>query len=130
MRTGLVTGTLQTSLFASRPSDRFVPIGGVSLALAVPLRRGRAYGDAPMNLNFGEAEPMPPQNLGEALNQRAPQIFRKPTIELYLGFDVGAIVPLGDTGNALSLDLGAAIPMRARSVLISASTADSQRFTP
>src|SRR4051794_13100042 len=89
MRTGLVTATLQTSLFASRPSDRFVPIGGVSLALAIPLRRGRAYGDAPMNVNFGEAEPMPPEpvpdgNVGALLGQRArreSKIFRKPALE-------------------------------------------------
>jgi hypothetical protein len=40
------------------------------------------------------------------------------------------MIPLGDTGNRLSLDLGGAVPLRAGKLLLSVSAAESQTFTP
>ena len=129
MRTGLVTGSLHTSFIASRPSDRVVPLAAVSFALAVPLVHGRAYGDKPMKMMFGEPEPA-------IWRQRDPKDpfaldpspYQVPKLDFYIGLDLGFIVALGDTGNALSLDIGGAVPVRAHKLLLSASAADAHTF--
>ena len=130
MRTGLITGTLQTGFIASRPSDRAIPLAAVSFALAIPLRSGRAYGDRPLNMNFGEpmpyARPDPILRDGKLVLSTEPPRHHVPVLDFYIGLDLGLIVPLGDTGNALSLDLGGAVPVRAHKLLLSASAADSQ----
>ena len=118
MRTGLVTGTLHTSFTASYPNGSFVPLGSIGVALAIPLRHGRAYGDVPFTL--GPPDPGTPEY------QQRP-VFRTPAVDAFLTFDAGALVPIGDTGNRLSLDLGAAIALRAGQLLVSANTADAQR---
>ena len=132
MRTGLVTATLQTSFIASRPSDVLVPLAAVSFALAIPLVHGRAYGDKPMNLNFGEPEPVahrdPILRDGKLILPSESPRYHVPKLDFYFGLDLGVIVPFGDTGNGLSLDLGAAVPVRAHELLMSASAADSQTF--
>ena len=124
MRTGAITGTLQGSFIASYPNDHLVPIAALSVALAVPFVHGRAFGEKPLNVNFGEPEPRPP---ADPLVP-PPSIYGVPHTDLFLGVDVGLLAPLGGTGNALSLDAGTALPLRAREVLLSASAADSQRF--
>ena len=129
MRTCLVTGTLQTSFIATDPNTHLVPLAAFSVALAIPLLHGRAFGERPMNMTFGE--PLPemrarPHNLAEALAP-SPR-FHTPKLDLYLGLDLGLLVPLGDTGNRLSLDLGAAMALRARKLLSSVSAADTQRL--
>lgn len=131
MRTGLVTATLQTSFIASRPSDVLVPLAAVNFALAIPLRHGRAFGEKPMHLNFGEPEPMmrdPAFHDGKLVLPDEPT-YDVPHFDFYLGLDLGLIVPIGDTGNALSLDLGAAFATRARKLLLSQSLGESQTFT-
>jgi hypothetical protein len=131
LRTGAITATLHTSFIASYPNDHLVPLAALSFALAVPLRHGRAFGDKPMHLNFGEPEPMPHEPIvrdGKLVLPDVPGKYAVPKLDFYIGVDLGLIGPLGDTGNAVSLDLGAAVPMRQHSLLLSASAADSQSF--
>jgi hypothetical protein len=132
MRTGLVTATLSTSFIASRPSETVVPLAALSFALAIPLRHGRAYGDRPLQLNFGEPMPVvtpdPIIRDGKLVLPNEPPRHHVPKLDFYIGLDVGFIVSLGDTGNALSLDLGGAVPVRAGKLLLSASAADTQTF--
>lgn len=45
--------------------------------------------------------------------------------ELYVYGSIGAVVPLGDTGNALSLDVGVAKPIREESAFVGLSLADT-----
>ena len=122
MRTGAITATLQTSFIASYPNTHLVPLGALSLALAVPIVHGRAFGEKPLTLNFGEPEPTrdpfaPP-----------PKIYGVPQIDLYVGLDLGLLTPFGATGNMFVVDAGGAVPLRTRQLLLSATAADSQRF--
>ena len=126
MATGLVTGTLHAGTEASDGNARAVPLAALGLALAVPLREGHAFYETPLpEINFGEAEP----TLAKA---RVPLERKRlrPRTELFVAFDFGLAVPLGDTGNRLSLDLGVAYPLRADDAIFEASFADAQRFDP
>lgn len=124
MRTGALTGSLQTSFIASYPNDHLVPLAALSIALAVPLVHGRAFGEKPLNLNFGEPEPRPP---ADPLSP-PPSIYGVPHADLFFGLDLGLFTPFARTGNAFSIDAGVAVPLRARDVLVSVSAADSQTF--
>lgn len=99
--------------------DYVVPLGQVGFALAAPLRKGRAFMDEPFHIAMGPPEPgLPPPPRTEAL---------LPTWDAFLTFDVGMIVPIGETGNRLSLDVGMAKALRANQGLASFSLADSLR---
>jgi hypothetical protein len=129
MKTGLVTSTLQTSFIASAPNEHLVPLAALSFALAVPLRYGRAFGDKPPKESYGFRLP----ELGRpAVWPPPPEPSRHsvPHVDVYLGLDLGLLVPIGDTGNRLSVDLGAAKPLLSRSLVLSASAGESQTFTP
>lgn len=56
-----------------------------------------------------------------------PPTAKRPHLEFFVTADVGLIVPIGDTGNRISLDLGFASAQRANEGLYSLSLADSQR---
>lgn len=119
MRTGMITGSLQGAFAVSFPNDYVVPLGQVGFALAAPLRKGRAFMDEPFHIAMGPPEPgLPPPPRTEA---------KLPTWDAFLTFDVGLIVPIGETGNRLSLDVGMAKALRANQGLASFSLADSQR---
>lgn len=124
LRTGAITGTLQTSFIASYPNDHLVPLAALSVALAVPLVHGRAFGEKPMDFTMGEPEPRPPADPFTP----PPSVYHVPHADLFFGLDLGLVTPFGRTGNAFSVDAGAAVPLRARDVLVSVSAADSQRF--
>lgn len=119
MRTGMITGSVHGSFGASFPNDYVVPLGQVGLALALPLRKGRAFMDVPFHVALGPPEPgLPPPPRTEA---------KRRSWDAFLTFDVGVIVPIGETGNRLSLDVGMAKALRANQGLASFSLADSQR---
>ena len=127
LRTGAITATLQTSLIASYPNDHLVPLAALGLALAVPIVHGRAFGDKPVSIGLGEPEPQWDAEGRPSYEPPKPD-YAVPKLDLYLGLDLGVIVPFGDTGNRLSLDIGAAHPMRSRSMLVSASAGDQQKL--
>jgi hypothetical protein len=127
--TGLVTGTVHGGVamqfgVGGAPSDHAVPIGALGVALAVPVRAGRPYGDPPARWApmFGEApfpqERLPPGN---------PEV-HLPRTELYLIGDIGAIVPIGDTHNRLSADVGLAAALLHKGGLFALSLGEAQRF--
>jgi hypothetical protein len=129
MRTGMITGSLQASFAASYPNDYLVPLGQLGIALAVPLRKGRAFKEESRALNFGDPEPQPPPRPWPGLvplQTPPPPKARQPSWEIYITADLGLIVPIGNTGNRLSLDLGFAGAQRAHEGLYSLSVADSQ----
>lgn len=130
MRTGMITGSVQAAFAASYPNDHLVPLGQLGIALAVPLRKGRAFKEETRTLNLGEPEPMPlRQEFPGLINMRnpPPPKAQQPRWDVIIAADVGLIVPIGDTGNRLSLDVGFAGAQRAHEGLYSLSLADSQR---
>ena len=118
---GLVTGTLDGGVVASYVNDHAVPVGMVGVALAVPLRRGRPYAAPPFEVSLGPPEP------GQ---ERARTEYTTPRTELYLALGLGLVVPVGDTGNQLSIDLSLGRAMRDRSGIGSLSIADAQHVDP
>ena len=128
MRTGMITGSVQASFAASYPNDYLVPLGQLGIALAVPLRKGRAFKEESRALNFGEPEPQPQRAEWPQLVTQTPPPpkARQPSWEIFIAADLGLIVPIGDTGNRLSLDVGFASAQRAHEGLYSLSVADAQ----
>lgn len=104
LSSGMVTGTIFGGVALSYPNDYVAPYAQLGLALAVPFIRGEAFGDD-----------HPP---------------RRAVTELFTYADVGALGHIGDTGQRLSLDLGAAIGWRNGATLMALSIADGQRFDP
>jgi hypothetical protein len=129
MATGLITGTVHGGAAVSYTNDSAIPVGALGLALAVPLRTGRAFGDPPFVFAFGPPEPRPLEFNGLFAPEKRSNV-RFPKTELFLAFDLGLVVPLGDTGNRLSADLGFAYATRGSAVVMSASVAEAQRFDP
>ena len=103
--TGLVTGAVDTGLLVSRPSDTFIPLYALDLAFALPLHN----------------VPFLAEDRSDYVNVPA-----KPS--LLLGMDFGAIVPLGNTGNRLSLDFGWVFGLPITDAIIHTSFADTERF--
>jgi hypothetical protein len=117
MRTGMITGTVHGSFAASYPNDYFVPLGQLGVAFAVPLRKGRAFKEEPFNVTMGEPMPGPPP---------PPVVAKTASWDAFLTFDADLLVPVGDTGNRISVDVGMAKALRANQGLVSFSAADAQ----
>ncbi|HUJ57021.1 MAG TPA: hypothetical protein VLX92_00940 [Kofleriaceae bacterium] len=108
--TGLVTGILTGGAQATGANDDFDPVGAVTLALAVPLH----------DVRFTPTHDTYPYF----------RVGASPA--LYVRLDTGAIIPVGDTGNRLSLDFGQTFAVAFRDeadgdYFLDASFADSQR---
>ncbi len=117
MDVGLITLTGHAGGAVSYPNDYVAPFLQLSAAFALPLRRGRRWGDkifGGMCLACEDSSP----TVDEPAPVRA---------ELYVIADGGAVGLLGDTGNRISIDLGYALALRADEVVIAASIADAQR---
>ncbi len=67
---------------------------------------------------------LPPVPVLTVAPSTAPEVRALP---LYLVGSFGSAAPLGDTGNALSLDFGVARPMRHQKTFFSLPLADTQR---
>lgn len=100
--TGLVTLGVHGGGALAAVNDYAVPTLQLSFALATPLARGRPFGE-----------------------RRA-----VPSTQLWIVGDVGLLVPIGDTGNQASVDLGLARTLGAEdaNVMGALSIADGQRF--
>jgi len=130
MATGLVTGTLHGGLALGYANDHAVPVGALGLALAVPLRPGRPYGDPHSRTHYAFGAAEPDLNPGRAPLDPGKPRTKLPATELYLGFDLGLIVPIGKTGNRLSADFGFARAIRDKGVVLALSLGEAQRFDP
>lgn len=118
--TGLVTGTLDAGGAASYVNDHAEPVVMLAAALAAPLRRGRAFADRPVEVWIG-----PPEPGIDGASRRTR--YRTPRTELYLAGGLGLVVPVGDTGNRLSLDVSLGLALRDHTGIGSLSLADAQR---
>ena len=124
MGSGTVTASIHGGVMFSYPNGSFVPVGALGVALAVPLRRGFAYGDAPFDVNFGEVAP--PRHDADPFKLPGSTLHR-PRTELFVALDLGFLVPLGATGNRLSGDVGLAYATQDNNLVVSLSAADAQR---
>jgi len=118
---GLVTGTLDGGVAASYVNDYAVPVVMAAAGLAVPLRRGRPFAERPVELWIGPPEP------GMDRTSRRTQ-YKTPRTEIYLVGGLGLVVPVGDTGNQLSLDVSLGRAMRDHSGIGALSIAEAQHF--
>jgi hypothetical protein len=123
---GLITGSLHAGAAVSYDNEHAIPVATGALAVAVPLRRGRAF--APPSISFGPPETVHRTHNVKAVWQRETPHYLVPSTELYLAFGAGVLVPVGDTGNRLSLDVSVARALRDVAGLVSLSIADAQRF--
>jgi hypothetical protein len=102
MDTGLLAATLGVGGAVSYPNDYLVPALGVFGAVSQPLRRG---------------DPMGPD--GDKHMHRT----------WWFAFSGGLVVPIGDTGNAVSVEAGAALGFgHNEGAQLSGSIADSHTF--
>lgn len=123
LSTGMWTLTAHGGVAASYPNRYFEPYLATGLALAVPVTQGESFGDMDREV------PMLGAGLGETPTTHAMGASEAPGVRpnLYLTFDPGFVVPLGDTGHALSLDLGIATGLARRGGFVSLSVADQRR---
>lgn len=104
MDTGLVATTLALGASVSYPNEYAVPALGVFGAVSVPWRRGSGFG---------------------------PDGDKHTGTTWWLGASGGLVVPLGDTANAVSADLGVALGFGPdESMQLSLSLADSHSVAP
>ncbi len=109
MDTGLVSLAPHLGGAVSYPNQAFVPTLQLSAAVAVPLRRGQPFGEqrSADGANFG----------------------KRPSLTTYWLADVEFLVPVAETNNALSLNLGAAAGYGdEEGFFVGVSAADQQRF--
>ncbi len=109
MDTGLISLAPHLGGAISYPNKAFVPTLQLSAAIAVPLRRGRP---------FGEPRSADGENVG-----------KRPSLTTFWLADIGFLVPVAQSGNALSLNLGAAAGYGdEEGFFVGVSAADQQRF--
>jgi hypothetical protein len=118
--TGMITGSLHGGVELSYVNAYAEPLSAIGVAGVLPLYGGETYYDKTLDVNFGQRE----------LDLRHP-VVRTPLRshgDIVFALDTGLVVPLGDTGNRISLDLGVAYALFTDDVLFALSAADGQRF--
>jgi hypothetical protein len=113
LTTGMVAVGAHGAIAVSYPNDSFVPYTQIGLALVVPIAQGASFGDMADTIDWPTYEVDAP-----------PQERRGVRTNLYLTIDPGFVVPIPDSGHALSLDVGVAYGLRRGTGFISASLAD------
>lgn len=130
LTTGMVSLQLHGGGAVSYPNDHVVPYLSAGVAASLPIIDGAPFGhldegadvratrerharEAAGNVPYGPWAPPQPDPV--ALQS-----------EFYVYGSIGTVVPLGDTGNALSLDFGAAESLRDGAPFFALSLADTQ----
>ncbi len=110
MDTGLIAVAPHLGVAVAYPNDYAVPTFQLSGAVSVPLRRGAAFSD---------------MDIGDDGQEHG----KRPGTNWYWLTDIGVLFPIGDTNNALSLNLGAAAGYGAeKGFIVAPSIADQQRW--
>jgi hypothetical protein len=118
LSTGMTTLTAHTAGQVGWINDYWEPYVGAGLALAVPIVKGRAFGDMESDDDAADYDP-------HRILSNSPQPLRT---RLYLTFVPGFAVPIGDTGHLLSLDAGMATAITGKNGgFLSLSLADAIR---
>jgi hypothetical protein len=119
MSTGMWTLSAHISGAASRPGDTAVPYANVGFAVAIPLVRGKPFGNSgeppQICLACERSEPREPQ----------PDPGLVPSTELYVTIDAGVVAFPGG-GNAASIAVGGAFPTIQKGSVLGISIADGQ----
>jgi hypothetical protein len=131
LTTGMVSLQFSGGGALAHPNDYVVPYVSLGAAAAFPILDGRAFGhlqeepgvQAIRERHAREAKGGVPY--GSWVPPQPPEPRLKS--EFYIYGSLGTVVPLGDTGNALSLDLGAAHALRdGNGTFIGLTLADTQ----
>jgi hypothetical protein len=131
LTSGMVSLQLHGGGALSHTNESVVPYLSAGLAASLPIVDGARFGHLEED---PDAQSIRERHAREATGTvpygpwRPPQperIYLKS--EIYVYGSIGTVVPLGDTGNALSLDFGVAKPLREESAFVGLSLADSQR---
>ena len=120
LSTGMVSLGAHAGTAVSYPNDHFVPYLAIGVAVVTPIVEGNSFGDME-----DEIDPPPPPVVGP--EGPVPHVYsgrRGARSNLYLTIDPGFVVPLGDTGHALSLDVGLAFGARGGTGFEALSIAD------
>ncbi|MFN0252247.1 MAG: hypothetical protein ACKV2T_35560 [Kofleriaceae bacterium] len=130
LTSGMVSLQLHAGGAIAHPNDYVVPYLSAGLAASLPIIDGAPFGHldegpdvrATRERHAREAKGDVPYGPW-APKQPDPVHLRS---ELYVYGSIGTVVPLGDTGNALSLDFGVAKPLRDDTAFAGLSLADTQ----
>lgn len=127
LTSGMVSAQVHGGGAVAYPNDYVVPYLSLGAAVSVPLRDGEPFGHRRGRVAWRAHRE--DRLAGAVPWDFAPAVGtpRPPKPEIYVVGSVGAAVPLGDTGNALSLDLGAARTLLDDAVFLGLSLADTQR---
>lgn len=119
LSTGMVSVGAHAGTAVSYPNDHFVPYLAVGVAVVTPIVEGDSFGDMEQDIDR-------PQDAlrGPTIAPHGSGTRRGVRTNAYLTFDPGFVVPLGDTGHALSLDVGLAVGARRGTGFASLSLAD------
>lgn len=130
LTTGMVSLQLHGGGAVAYPNDHVVPYLSTGVAASFPLVNGRAFGHLRGYTGRGAWRAPREQRIAGAVPfdfSPEPREERDPRTELYIYGSIGTAVPLGDTGNALSLDFGVAESLRDGAPFFALSLADTQQ---
>jgi hypothetical protein len=130
LTTGMVSLQLHGGGAIAHPNDYVVPYLSMGVAASFPIIDGRPFGhleedpdtSATRDRQAREAKGGVPYGPWRPPQPDKPELVS----ELYVYATIGAGVPLGDTGNALSLDFGLAKPLRDDTAYVGLTLADTQ----
>lgn len=127
---GLVTGSVHAGGAVSYVNDTAQPFLATGLALAVPLRQATRDWHPPLPC-FDETDPLKrvldrEDNPAGCIEE--PREVPAFDTEVFFVLEGGLAVPLGDTGNQLSLDIGGAKGLLGDNTVQQASFADRQTW--
>ena len=129
LTTGMVSVQLHGGGAVAYPNQYTVPYLSTGLAGSFPILDGRAFGHLTGHPPRGAWRVRPERRLAGAVPfdfTPEPTAPTKLKTEFYLYGSLGVDVPLGDTDNAVSLDLGVAGSLRDGAPFFGLSLADTQ----
>ena len=129
LTTGMVSLQLHGGGAIAYPNGTVVPYLSAGVAASFPIIDGRAFGHLRGYRPRGAWRVPRERRLAGAVPfdfSPEPREERSPQSELYVYGSIGTAVPLGDTGNALSLDFGVAESLRDGAPFFGLTLADTQ----
>jgi hypothetical protein len=129
LTTGMVSVQLHGGGAIAYPNDYIVPYLSTGLAASFPIIDGKPFGHLTENPRSEAWRAHPTRRVAGAVPlDLAPQSSEPAMLksEFYVYASIGAAVPLGDTDNVLSLDLGGAQSLRDGAPFFALSLADTQ----
>lgn len=129
LTTGMISLQLSGGGAVAYPNDYVVPYLSAGLAASLPIIDGAPFGHLDGGTRRGALRANPRRRIAGAIPfdwQPSSGESEPLKSEFYVYGSIGTAVPLGDTGNALSLDLGMAESLRDGAPFVALSLADTQ----